>query len=123
MTGLSKLSPLIDMWSLGCIIFELLSGKPFLDELQHSDYSLSTFCKVIRDLYSKPIKVYLSKSLNIADYSIIDFIARLLDIDPLKRLSSKAALEHPFVKKYSPSNFLSTNFNPNPKINVNFLYI
>ena len=76
-----------DMWSIGCILFTMLTGMPLF---QGSD-DAETLAKVSRGKYSL-------KMLKEAEVSTecIEFIEKLLMFDPGKRISAEEALRDPF---------------------------
>eukprot|EP00891_Asterochloris_glomerata_P001841 jgi/Astpho2/1841/fgenesh1_pm.00038_%23_10_t len=87
--GNQAYSPAVDMWSVGVILFILLSGySPFDDE---NDAVL--FEKIKSGNYDAddPIWDHVSNSAK-------DLVARLLIVDASQRLSAKQALQHPWLK-------------------------
>lgn len=73
-----------DFWSLGCIVFQLLTGvPPFSGE---SEFLL--FQNISRLGFSFPPGV---------DEAGKDFVARLLRLDPLERLTIPQMKQHPFL--------------------------
>jgi calcium-dependent protein kinase len=76
-----------DLWSLGVIVFILLSGKmPFKG-------SSKTQMKAIRQGKFE----FESKSWKGVSQLAVEFVESLLEVDPSKRLDSKAALEHRWI--------------------------
>lgn len=82
----------VDSWSLGAILYVLLSGTPPFDDerecplfeqIQTGDYSFP-------DIYWKDIS-----------FEAIDLIKGLLTVDPKKRFTVAEALNHPWIKPYS----------------------
>ena len=76
----------VDVWSIGCILYTLLFGKPPFEtrdikttyrKIRHNDYSIPAAIKVTAD----------------AEH----LIRNLLHPDPSKRPSLDAILEHPFI--------------------------
>lgn len=77
-----------DLWSLGVIVYMLLTGSP---PIFGSD-----------DQVLKKIKtgdVHWSSRFRRLSDPARDFLASLLVVDPVKRLSAQAALSHPWVKE------------------------
>lgn len=90
--GNQAYSPAVDMWSVGVILFILLSGySPFDDE---NDAVL--FEKIKSGNYDAddPIWDHVSNSAK-------DLVARLLIVDASQRLSAKQALQHPWLKGHA----------------------
>lgn len=111
-------SKAVDIWSVGCILGELLLGKAIFP-----GKSTINQVELIIQLMGKPNPKDL-ESINAAtDYSIIesmsakkkysfsqffkgaskealDFLKRTLVFDPKKRLTAEQALKHPYVKQF-----------------------
>ncbi|KAL6926210.1 hypothetical protein ACO0SA_000782 [Hanseniaspora valbyensis] len=114
----------IDTWSIGCIIAEMISGVPLFKGANEDDQILKIF-QVIgypreRDLLNSGWYVNLPKydakswdfvksgldtihslanilKLNLeTHYLTLDLLVKLLQLDPMKRLTTLEALEHPY---------------------------
>ena len=107
----------IDVWSIGCVLAEMLLRKPFL---MGSDWKNQLF--LILDLLGKPrpesigfvenekarefLKNYdaktassLKQNFENVDPSdpVLDLLSRLLSFDPTERVTVQQALEHPYL--------------------------
>jgi calcium-dependent protein kinase len=72
----------VDTWSVGVILFQLLTGSlPFHEH---------TICDTIESILSKPVE------LRSIPMQVRDLLTRLLEKDPLKRLSAEQAIAHPW---------------------------
>ncbi|NXN95580.1 PLK4 kinase, partial [Rhinopomastus cyanomelas] len=79
-----------DVWSLGCMFYTLLIGKPPFD----TDTVKNTLNKVVLADYEMP--AFLSREAQ-------DLIHRLLRKNPADRLSLSSVLDHPFMARHSSS--------------------
>jgi len=116
--GSCQYSKAVDMWSVGCILGELIVGKAI-----YPGKSTINQVELIIQLLGKPTPRELDTINAATDFSIIesmsakkkysfsqffkgaskealDFLRRTLIFDPSKRLSAEQALKHPFVRQF-----------------------
>merc|ERR1719265_1410881 len=80
-----------DMWSLGVIVFMMLSGEP---PFFSSNGDQVVKAKILNGQYNmRPEK------WNKISWNAVHFVASLLTVDPNQRLGAKEALDHPFIKE------------------------
>lgn len=92
--GNQAYSPAVDMWSMGVILFILLSGySPFDDE---NDAVL--FEKIKKGEYDADDPIWDNVSVPAKD-----LVARLLVVDAKHRLTAQQALQHPWMQGYAAS--------------------
>lgn len=109
----------IDIWSVGCILYELITSYPLfpgdgqLDQMMHILKILGTpteeeypgfkekfFSKMSVELPQLEASD-LAAMMNGADPLLIDLVKRMLRFDPMKRISAKEALQHPYFDEIS----------------------
>lgn len=110
----------IDMWSVGCIIYEMATGSPLfpgdghIDQLMKIISILGTPTEDVYPGFYNKVKNELGFDMpNVervglarefgdkCDYAMIDLIEKVLVYDPAKRLSAKDALNHPYFNDIS----------------------
>ncbi|KAG9399965.1 hypothetical protein AC1031_011431 [Aphanomyces cochlioides] len=91
--SLVNATPAIDMWSFGCMVYQMLSGVELLPTDVNQD--------VVTDRIKKAAtwtneKLKARVEANISDEQGQDLVLQLLVRDPEKRMSAKDALNHPY---------------------------
>ena len=116
--GSTKYSKAVDMWSVGCILGELLLGKalfpgkstmnqielimgllgrPSREELDN--INAATDIDILEVMQIKK-KYGFSQLFKYASKEALDFLRKTLVFDPAKRMTAEEALRHPFVKDF-----------------------
>lgn len=122
MLSFANYSTAIDVWSVGCILAELLGGKPifkgrdYVDQLNQILHYLGTPSEdtlrrvgspraqdYIRSLPIRP-RIPFSTIYPHANPHAIDLLTRMLTFDPAKRISCEEALSHPYFAVWHDPN-------------------
>jgi len=111
----------VDLWSVGCILGELLSGKPLFpgtSTMNQLDRIIevtgrpskpdvkdikSQFAQNMLDTLPESQLRPLTSIYPHADADCIDILTKLLLFNPLKRMTVEQALEHPYFAKFHTS--------------------
>jgi dual specificity tyrosine-phosphorylation-regulated kinase 2/3/4 len=110
----------VDIWSLGCIMLEILTGFPLwisykCRTINGKKNIISTGLfgvsgRVGSKIMAKQQEVVKNLRHTLIKYNsflhskeLIDLLKKMLDLDPLERISPVAALDHPFLKKKKDS--------------------
>ena len=112
----------IDVWSVGCIFGELINGLPIFQGANQIDQLWKIFrvlgtptqqtwpgIGTLKGYSSAPIwqAVIFKELFPILSEDGIDFIRKVLVLDPAKRLNSYQALHHEYFREY---NYVQKNF-------------
>lgn len=118
----------VDMWSIGCILAELLMGKPLFpgsSTIHQIELIVSTVpptskadIKAISAGYGKSLlekfttvkKQTLNKKLKNTEEDAYDLLSKLVVFNPLNRITSSEALKHSYVKMFygTDTEFITT---------------
>ncbi|ESO01791.1 hypothetical protein HELRODRAFT_186407 [Helobdella robusta] len=109
----------VDVWSVGCILAELIMGKPLFPGTDHIDQLKKTmkltgtpnqellskitsdeakkFIQSLPVMSKKDFKAYFHGANPLA----IDLIEKMLNLDPDHRITTEQSLAHPYLAQYS----------------------
>lgn len=115
--------PAMDMWSVGCILAELLGRKPvfpgsdYVDQLSRIHKVLGAPSELVMDrIGSERAKVHMesmghsdgvrwSDMFPDASEESLDLLSRLLQWDPQKRITAGEVLAHPYLRRYREASY------------------
>lgn len=92
----SEESMAVDIWSVGCIMYFIIFGEPpFYSAKEDEDENEAEVMEfVTKGTIQFPPSVHLSEQLK-------DFLLKLLEKEPQKRITAGSALQHPWMKTES----------------------
>ena len=116
--GSTKYTKGVDMWSLGCILAELMLGKPLfpgkstLDQLarvleitgypnkEDVESMQSTLAHTMLESLPSIKHKRIRDIFPTASDETVDLLKKLLQFNPIKRPTAEEVLKHPFVKQF-----------------------
>lgn len=95
----NKYSSLVDMWSIGCLVYVILTGHlPFSGSTQQELYKQIS----AGSYHEGPLKDY-----RISD-DARDFIESFLQVNPRDRMTAEQALKHPWIRTADSQSFIDS---------------
>ena len=95
----------VDIWAVGMMLYQLIAGKlPFFGEHAEQLKKGPTFM-IVQAVMESDLDFSGAEWDGIST-ELQDLIRALLDVDYNTRLKAKAALHHPWIKRYSRDNVI-----------------
>mmetsp|Transcript_34205 Transcript_34205/g.60150 ORF Transcript_34205/g.60150 Transcript_34205/m.60150 type:complete len:403 (-) Transcript_34205:113-1321(-) len=102
-----------DLWSAGVIAYILLCGYPPFN----GDTNKQTHKSVLRGRYCFPAEDWKGVSRE-----AMDFIHRMLQMDPRKRMTAEQALRHPWIVKHANTDMMMTEEDREDNSSIEVVY-
>jgi mitogen-activated protein kinase 15 len=123
--GSSKYAKPIDMWSVGCILYELITAKPLFpgkstkhmfglvlevtglpDKAEYEEIKKKYELMIEYHMFDKFQRKSIKQLVGIytKDLATLDFLSKLLTFNPDKRMTVEEALSHPFMADFHNPN-------------------
>lgn len=141
--GSTKYGKAVDMWSLGCILGEVLIGKPIFpgNSNQHQldvileftgkptqediESTGSDMAGSILESLSPPVKKPVKEKFPNVSPEALDLLTKLLAFNPSKRPTAEETLEHPYLADFHNPNdepvapkLITVNIDDNRKASI-----
>jgi len=88
--NLGQYSPLCDIWSLGVMLYVLLTASlPFVPS--------AVARTVMEAIHANPLEKLLARHAVCADPGIQGVLRNLLEVAPARRITAKELLDHPWI--------------------------
>ncbi|GLC45991.1 hypothetical protein PLESTM_001812000 [Pleodorina starrii] len=91
--GARQYTAAVDVWAAGCIFGELLLRRPLFDGMCDID---------VLSKFTETKALPLRQVFPAASGDALDRLSRMLQLDPLRRISSAEALRHPYFSNNPP---------------------
>lgn len=109
----------VDVWSVGCIMAEMLTGRPLFPGTDHIDQLTKILSlvgspceKLLAKISSEEARNYIKQLpkwekkdfrtvFQGANPHAIDLLERMLDLDADTRITAEQALAHPYLRQYA----------------------
>ncbi|MTI14739.1 serine/threonine-protein kinase [Sansalvadorimonas verongulae] len=99
----------VDMFSAGCVFFEMITGKKYMDTTGVRDlnryfqhYKEWTKSDRAKEHMERELKAALLSQPPEYTHLAVDFLSRMLDVNPQTRMTPDEALHHPFLAYVPP---------------------